>query len=44
MCQKPQDEISIHEADCPVELVTEDAQLQLVGLGPWGLGQVQILT
>lgn len=35
MCQKPQDEISMHEADCPVELVTEDAQLELVGLGPW---------
>jgi hypothetical protein len=25
----------MHEADCPVELVTEDAQLELVGLGPW---------
>lgn len=22
MCQKPQDKISMHEADCPVELVT----------------------
>jgi hypothetical protein len=25
----------MHEADCPVELVTEDAQLELVGLGSW---------
>jgi hypothetical protein len=42
MCPKPQDEISMHEADCPVELVTEGAQRRAGRLG--GLGQVEIFN
>ena len=44
MCQKPQDEISMHEADCPIELVIEDAQLQLVGLRPWPVADFNVVV
>jgi hypothetical protein len=33
MCQKPQDEISMHETDCPVELVTGGRAAPAGGLG-----------